>query len=56
MTRRDVTARLMELADSSGPIMANRCRAHLSHCFAWAMQMGLAEAIQWSAPPARRRR
>ena len=46
ITRRDVTARLMELADSSGPIMANRCRAHLSHCFSWAMQTGLAEAIQ----------
>lgn len=44
LDRRTVAARLMELADSSGPIMANRCRAHLSHLFAWAMQMGLAEA------------
>ena len=43
ITRRDVAARLMELADTSGAIMANRCRAHLSHCFSWAMQQGLAE-------------
>lgn len=34
----------MELVDTSGPIMANRVRAALSHCFAWAMQQGLVEA------------
>jgi integrase len=44
ITRRDVAARLQELVESSGPIMANRTRAALSHCFAWAMQQGLAEA------------
>ena len=43
ITRRDVAARLQDLVDSSGPIMANRTRAALSHCFAWAMQQGLAE-------------
>jgi integrase len=43
ITRRDVALRLMELVDTSGPIMANRTRAALSHCFAWAMQQGLAE-------------
>ncbi|MFZ1429146.1 MAG: site-specific integrase [Geminicoccaceae bacterium] len=43
ITRRDVATRLMELVDSSGPIMANRTRAALSHCYAWAMQQGLAE-------------
>jgi integrase len=44
VTRRDVASRLMELVDASGPIMANRTRAALSHCYAWAMQQGLTEA------------
>lgn len=43
ISRADVAARLAELTESSGPIMANRCRAALSHCFAWAMQQGLAD-------------
>ena len=44
VTRRDVAARLLALIDSSGPIMANRTRAALSHCYAWAMQQGLVDA------------
>ena len=43
ITRRDVAALLMSLVRSSGPIAANRTRAALSHCFAWAMQQGLVE-------------
>ena len=43
LVRRIVAGRLLELATTSGPIMANRTRAALSHCFAWAMEQGLAE-------------
>ena len=54
ITRRDVAARLMEVADSSGPIMANRCRSHLSHCFSWGMQQGLVDnnPVMGTAQPA----
>lgn len=54
INRRDVAARLQELVDSSGPIMANRTRAALSGCYAWAMQQGLADTnpVVGSAPPA----
>lgn len=44
ITRREVAGLLQGLVESSGPIMANRTRAHLSHCFAWAMEQGLVDA------------
>ena len=43
ITRRDVAGTVMALVDSSGPIASNRTRAALSHCFAWAVQQGLAD-------------
>jgi integrase len=43
VTRRDVSARLLELARSSGTVGANRARANLSACFAWAMRAGLVD-------------
>ena len=43
VTRRHVSARLIELARSSGPVGANRARAALSACYAWAMRAGLAD-------------
>jgi integrase len=44
ITRRDVAARLAELASTSGPVAANRARAALSAMFTWAMKQGLAES------------
>jgi integrase len=41
VTRRDVSARLLELARSTGTVGANRARAHLSAAFSWAMKAGL---------------
>jgi integrase len=41
--RRDVSARLLELARTSGTVGANRARANLSACFAWAMKAGLVD-------------
>ena len=43
IARRDAAGSVMALVDSSGPIAANRTRAALSHCFAWAVQQGLAD-------------
>lgn len=43
VTRRDVSARLLELATEDGPIAANRARSKLSGCYAWAMRAGLVE-------------
>ena len=43
MTRRDVSARLLELARSTGPVGANRARANLSAAFAWGMKAGLVD-------------
>jgi len=43
VTRRDVAARLNEIADTSGPFAANRCRSSLSAMFTWAMTQGLTE-------------
>ena len=43
VTRRDVSARLLELARSTGPVGANRARAHLSACFGWGMKAGLTD-------------
>lgn len=42
--RRAVSTRLLELARTSGTISANRARANLSACFAWAMRAGLVDA------------
>jgi integrase len=52
--RADVAGLLFKISNSSGPIMANRCRAALSHCFAWAMQQGLADSnpVVGTAKPA----
>jgi len=41
--RRAVSARLLELARTSGTVGANRARANLSACFAWAMGAGLVD-------------
>lgn len=41
--RRDVSARLLELSRASGTVGANRARANLSACFAWAMKAGLVD-------------
>jgi integrase len=43
LSRRQVAARLVELADETGGVNANRARAALSACFTWAMRAGLAE-------------
>ena len=43
VTRRDVSARLLDLARTSGPVGANRARAHLSAAFAWGMKAGLVD-------------
>jgi integrase len=43
VARRDVSARLLELARSTGPVGANRARAHLSATFAWGMKAGLVD-------------
>jgi integrase len=39
--RRDVSARLLELARTTGTVGANRARANLSAAFVWAMKAGL---------------
>jgi len=44
VSRKDVAARLLVVTREQGPIVAARTRAALSTFFAWAMQMGLAEA------------
>ena len=41
--RRNVAARLNEIASTSGPIAANRARSTLNHLFVWAMQQGVVE-------------
>jgi integrase len=41
VTRREVSARLLELARSTGTAGANRARANLSAAFVWAMKAGL---------------
>jgi integrase len=43
VTRRDVSARLLELARSTGTVGANRARANLSAAFVWAMKAGLVD-------------
>jgi integrase len=43
VSRRDVSARLLELARTSGTVGANRARANLSAAFAWAMRAGLVD-------------
>jgi integrase len=43
VSRRDVSARLLELARTNGTVCANRARASLSAAFAWAMKAGLAD-------------
>jgi integrase len=43
VTRRDVSTRLLELTRSSGPVGANRARAHLSGAYAWAIRAGLVD-------------
>jgi integrase len=42
--RRAVAIRLAEIAESSGPVAANRARASLSTCFAWLVREGIIEA------------
>jgi integrase len=41
VTRRDISARLLELSRSTGTVGANRARAHLSAAFSWAIKAGL---------------
>ena len=41
--RRNVAARINEIASTSGPIAANRARSTLNHLFVWALQQGVAE-------------
>jgi integrase len=43
VTRRDVSARLLDLMRSTGPVGANRARAHLSAAYAWAIRAGLVD-------------
>ena len=43
ITRRDVAARLGEIAVERGPVAANRARTTLSGLFSWAMKEGLAD-------------
>jgi integrase len=43
VSRRDVSARLLELARTSGTVGANRARANLSAAFVWAMKAGLVD-------------
>ena len=42
--RREIAARLLELARSNGPVSANRARSSLNAFFVWAMGQGMAEA------------
>jgi integrase len=43
LSRRDVSALLLDLAAASGPVAANRCRAALSAAYAWAMRAGIVD-------------
>jgi hypothetical protein len=43
VSRRDVSARLLERARTSGTVGANRARANLSAAFVWAMKAGLVD-------------
>jgi integrase len=43
VSRREVSARLLALARSSGTVAANRARANLSACYVWAIKAGLAD-------------
>jgi integrase len=43
VSRRDVSARLLELSRTSGTVGANRARANLSAAFVWAMKAGLVD-------------
>lgn len=43
VTRRDVSARLIELSRSTGTVGANRARGNLSAAYAWGMRAGLVE-------------
>ncbi len=43
IARRDVAARLGEIAAARGPVAANRARTTLSGLFSWAMKEGLAD-------------
>jgi integrase len=42
--RRTIASRLGEIAGARGPAAANRVRASLSACFAWAMREGLVDS------------
>lgn len=44
VTRRDVAARLGEIAEERGPYAANRARASLSTFYAWMMREGIVDA------------
>lgn len=44
ITRRNIAARLGEIADERGPFAANRARTTLSGLFSWAMKEGLVDA------------
>lgn len=44
ITRGQVAARLSEIAQTSGPVAANRARAQLSALYRWAISEGMAEA------------
>jgi integrase len=44
VTRRDVAARLGELAEERGPYAANRARASLSAYYGWMMREGIVDA------------
>ena len=43
VTRREVSARLLELARSTGVVAANRARGKLSAAFSWGMRAGLVD-------------
>jgi integrase len=43
VTRREVSARLLELTRSTGAVGANRARGKLSGCFSWGMRAGLVD-------------
>ncbi|MCB1882559.1 MAG: site-specific integrase [Geminicoccaceae bacterium] len=55
--RREITARLLVLAQEHGPISANRARQTLNAFFAWAMGQGMAEAnpVAGTVPPGEER-
>ena len=54
IARRDVAARLTEIAEHHGPMSGNRARAALHGFFVWAMQQGLVETnpVAGTAAPA----